>query len=615
MPQIFFDPVGGLNSFVRQMPIPTLNSYIMLSILLTVGSVYYVHNLFTDKEFNELIQEEIRNETVGRFKEFGEAVASSLTCRQLYYAVNHPTLVWVLVNTVCAVLAILGKIAVYFTFGSLRMQESTMLRDRLCSFVLYKAVFLFGVLNSVLLEELIAWILWFALVSTITLLQIITFHRFKYFTSSVSSRRARLRILSLSAFSLVASGALAVFALSSFSFLSISYALFILADASKLLFRGFYLTTKSALVVEEILAIFPSVNPVSVAYYLDLIHDLITDAVDLLHYTHMLLYSQIVLSMACIVLSMQLRSFYKSLTSRINRHLKYQRISAHISQNYPEATREELESMEDWCAICWESMQSARRLPCNHFFHEWCLRGWLEQDSSCPTCRLGLSPASNASATNQPSPSPPNVQPFSHVFHFDGGRYARFLPSFSFEFSHSVGPIGPHLFQRNRAPEFDNSQLNSMAEQVREMFPQLDIGTILEDIRETGSAQATIENILEGRLVSRSLSTQFERPALEEDIWENPGPSSVGGRRPPTQPSSPQVEASFSVPSTGSRFSAHSEERHSMLSHRKAALIELHRRRYIASPRGADLRAQFPNEMQEPPSVPVSALRNRNRPE
>lgn len=46
-----------------------------------------------------------------------------------------------------------------------------------------------------------------------------------------------------------------------------------------------------------------------------------------------------------------------------------------------------------------------------------------------------------------------------------------------------------------------------MAEQVHEMFPQIDIGTIRDDIQQTGSAQATIENILMGRLLDRNASS------------------------------------------------------------------------------------------------------------
>ena len=34
------------------------------------------------------------------------------------------------------------------------------------------------------------------------------------------------------------------------------------------------------------------------------------------------------------------------------------------------ATREELAALDDPCAICWERMENARKLPCNHFFHK-----------------------------------------------------------------------------------------------------------------------------------------------------------------------------------------------------------------------------------------------------
>ncbi|TKS73804.1 E3 ubiquitin-protein ligase AMFR [Collichthys lucidus] len=44
----------------------------------------------------------------------------------------------------------------------------------------------------------------------------------------------------------------------------------------------------------------------------------------------------------------------------------------------------------DDCAICWDVMNLARRLPCGHLFHSPCLYSWLEQDMSCPTCRMSL---------------------------------------------------------------------------------------------------------------------------------------------------------------------------------------------------------------------------------
>lgn len=34
------------------------------------------------------------------------------------------------------------------------------------------------------------------------------------------------------------------------------------------------------------------------------------------------------------------------------------------------ATQEDLELNADECAICWEGMVAARKLPCGHLFHK-----------------------------------------------------------------------------------------------------------------------------------------------------------------------------------------------------------------------------------------------------
>lgn len=35
------------------------------------------------------------------------------------------------------------------------------------------------------------------------------------------------------------------------------------------------------------------------------------------------------------------------------------------------ATADELAANSDDCAICWDKMESARKLPCGHFFHKY----------------------------------------------------------------------------------------------------------------------------------------------------------------------------------------------------------------------------------------------------
>lgn len=46
------------------------------------------------------------------------------------------------------------------------------------------------------------------------------------------------------------------------------------------------------------------------------------------------------------------------------------------------------------CPICMEDFklnEEAKKLPCNHFFHESCIAQWLKLHGTCPVCRLTLS--------------------------------------------------------------------------------------------------------------------------------------------------------------------------------------------------------------------------------
>ena len=51
-----------------------------------------------------------------------------------------------------------------------------------------------------------------------------------------------------------------------------------------------------------------------------------------------------------------------------------------------EATEQELESLNDVCAICYQELRTARITLCNHFFHSVCLRKWLYVQDNCPLC-------------------------------------------------------------------------------------------------------------------------------------------------------------------------------------------------------------------------------------
>lgn len=91
------------------------------------------------------------------------------------------------------------------------------------------------------------------------------------------------------------------------------------------------------------------------------------------------------------------RSFLK----RLGALVKYRKALADMNK-YPDATQEELQR-EDTCIICREEMRPwdaanpgaversrPKKLPCGHILHLGCLKGWLERQQVCPTCRRSV---------------------------------------------------------------------------------------------------------------------------------------------------------------------------------------------------------------------------------
>lgn len=51
-----------------------------------------------------------------------------------------------------------------------------------------------------------------------------------------------------------------------------------------------------------------------------------------------------------------------------------------------EASGDQLDRLDDVCAICYQEMHSAKITRCNHYFHGVCLRKWLYVQDRCPLC-------------------------------------------------------------------------------------------------------------------------------------------------------------------------------------------------------------------------------------
>lgn len=84
---------------------------------------------------------------------------------------------------------------------------------------------------------------------------------------------------------------------------------------------------------------------------------------------------------------------FSALRERLNAFFKYRRLMANMNR-FAAATDEELEEQGNVCIICRDEMtvRDCKRLPgCRHIFHKSCLREWLVQQQSCPTCRTDIS--------------------------------------------------------------------------------------------------------------------------------------------------------------------------------------------------------------------------------
>lgn len=56
----------------------------------------------------------------------------------------------------------------------------------------------------------------------------------------------------------------------------------------------------------------------------------------------------------------------------------------------PHASEERLAATSDVCPICLDELKSARVTPCNHLFHMFCLKKWLNVQNKCPMCHATI---------------------------------------------------------------------------------------------------------------------------------------------------------------------------------------------------------------------------------
>lgn len=446
---------------------------------------------------------------------------------------SEPICIWTLINMAYCCLILLGKSIQKVVFGELRISEQQHMKDKFWNFIFYKFIFVFGVVNVQYLHEVILWVSWFSVLGFLHLMSQLSKDRFEYLSFSPTTpgwSHFRLiallsAILTLSGFMLIVSIGVGVFisGVNTFAFMAAECVLLSIRTLHVLIrYAMFLYDMRQGGITHESAISWDKRGPV--AYYIELSFEVAALVVDFGHHLHMLLWSNIFLSMASLVIIMQLRYLINEIQRKFKKHRNYLWVLNHMEKSYPLATAEDLKQNCDNCAICWEKMETARKLPCSHLFHNSCLQSWLEQDTSCPTCRLGLSVHNNnvnilPNEIRIDDTEPAGRTANNHFFHFNGSRYVSWLPNFSVEVTHINSVLRNEPSPRETAVNH-TSQIRNMARHVQEMFPRFPLSTLIADLQISRSIEVTIDNILEGRLQVPARFQEFE-DLLDDDTATN----------------------------------------------------------------------------------------------
>lgn len=596
--------------FLDRLPLPSLQAYTVGSVLLLACSVHYAFQITsqiglklngTDIGTQDENGITYMNFTVGKRHELTlsnlllDGVYIRKAVEVLYFMLQEPMCIWTLINMTYCCFILIGKIIQKLVFGDLRVSEQQHIKDKFWNFVFYKFIFIFGVMNVQFMDEVVLWCSWFSILGFLHLLAQLCKDRCEYLSFSPATPKwTHCRVLMLLFGILFISFSLYGICVFVGVHAGINTFAFMAAECSLVSVRTLYVITRYAIYLLDATHEGAWEKRASYVYYTELGFELTALVIDFCHHLHMLVWGNIFLSMASLVIAMQLRCLFYEIRHRLKKYKNYLRIVKHMECNYPMATSAEIDKNNDDCAICWDHLDLARKLPCGHLFHNSCLRSWLEQDTSCPTCRKALSDSierdfsgnindlgQNDILNREAADNSANQR--NQFYHFEGSHYASWLPNFLLEVSH-------HEVSSNRQVTADDRlQIENMAHQIQQMFPHLSVSAIIEDLYSTRSMDVTVENILDGKLVTPIASNSNQAslvlgkkqalcagldfiedavfPADSYDVEELerfPGLMSMHIASP-----------------LGCRFSKSPQERERILAKRKDDLIKQARRRYL----------------------------------
>lgn len=231
---------------------------------------------------------------------------------------------------------------------------------------------------------------------------------------------------------------------------------------------------------------------------------------------------------------MNVRSAFLKLRKVLDSVRQYREAERQLRVLYPDATKEDLENADDNCAICREHMDSAKRLPCGHFFHQACLQQWMKYRSICPTCRYDLVAARPAAEANAPNnndgvvlganggPLPPGAggvrapQPVqdggaNRLFQFNTRGWFNWLPQVAFEVR-----SGAHAGHGAHAQHMHHHHLHHQQHQQALLRQLLQVQQ--QQLQQQGQGQPNVELQQQHQHINNLVQAQQQNENNEENV-------------------------------------------------------------------------------------------------
>ncbi|VEL21305.1 unnamed protein product [Protopolystoma xenopodis] len=296
---------------------------------------------------------------------------------------------WSFINLIYFGLLCLGLTLQTIFFGELRPNEHEHIRENFWTFLFYKLVFIYGVLNVESLHELLLWAGWSSSLGFLQILTGLVRQRVEFLIQMPDTTAVlHLKMVVLLIAVLCIGHCLAGISIAVGIKSSIHLMIFMLSEVYQLMISSSHVLIRYGLhfYIESILQSpggVSRINHSSLFYYVDLIFFSMGHGLDFVHNLHMLFWNNIQVNMSCLIVMMHLQYLYGEMVKRYKKHQRYLLINSLLFFDV-------VENPDEACPICWEKLTLARRLPCGHIFHDLCLRLWIDQSPSCPTCRRTL---------------------------------------------------------------------------------------------------------------------------------------------------------------------------------------------------------------------------------